>query len=312
VIKRGRELGLRLYKEPKLEKPDLVASWPGIGNIGIIAVDTLKGQTRAEELGEIEPWDFFYPRKVVIKAGVLEDLEFPSSRFYYKRLGDKDLIFFIGEEQPTDGGRMYAEGRKAYQMADLVLDVAEKFGCRRVYTSGAAVSLTHHALKPRVWAVTSRDDLNKEVKSCQNTILMSEIEGRDSLGSITGLNGLLLGLAKKRGFEAICFMGEIPDYLAGAPFPYPRASKSVLEVLTGFLGGIEIDYSAIDDWTVRVNEIIDGIYEQLPSEIRERIEQRKVVVRPRSEAITEEDAKWIKEHIDEFFKKGGRGDDRAS
>jgi len=299
-------LGIILYKEPKLEKPDMVASWPGIGNIGIIAVDTLRGQIRAEELGEIEPWDFFYPRKVIIKAGVLEDLEFPSNKFYYQKLGKKDLIFFIGEEQPTDGGRMYAEGRKAYQMADLVLDVAEKFGCQRIYTSGAAVALTHHALKPRVWAVTSSEDLSKEVKSYENTILMGEIEGRGGQGSITGLNGLLLGLARKRGFEAICLMGEIPDYLSGAPFPYPRASKSVLEVLTNLLE-IEIDYGALDEMAVRIDDIIGGLYEKFPSEIRERIEQRKLVVQPKPEAITEEDEKWIKEHIDELFKKGGQG-----
>ena len=139
-------MGIRLYKKPKLVKPDMVASWPGIGNIGVIAIDTLRGQIRAEELGEIEPWDFFYPRKVIIKAGVLEDLEFPSNKFYYKRLGKKDLVFFIGEEQPTDGGRMYAEGRKAYQMANLVLDVAERFGCQRVYTSGNQTFLPHPKL----------------------------------------------------------------------------------------------------------------------------------------------------------------------
>jgi len=304
-------LGIRLYRQPKLEKPDMVASWPGIGNIGAIAVDTLRSQIQAEELGEIEPWDFFYPRKVVIKDGVLEDLEFPSNKFYYKRLGKKDLIFFIGEEQPTDGGGMYAEGRKAYQMANLVLDVAERFGCQRVYTSGAAVTLTHHALKPRVWTVTSRDNLNKEVKRYENTILMSEIEGGGNQGSITGLNGLLLGLAKKKGFEAICLMGEIPDYLSRAPFPYPRASKSVLEILTNLLG-IEIDYAALDEMAVQIDDVIDSVYESFPPEIKERIEQRKLVIQPKPEAITEEDEKWIKEHIDELFKRGRGGDERPS
>jgi len=304
-------VGIRLYKEPNLEKPDLIASWPGIGSIGLIAVDTLRGQIQAEEFGEIEPWDFFYPSRVIIKAGVLEDLEFPTSKFYYKRLAKKDLIFFIGEEQPTNGGRMYAEGRKAYQMANLVLDVAERFGCQRVYTSGAAVATTHHALKPRVWAVTSRDDLNKKMKSYENTILMSEMEGSGDRGSITGLNGLLLGQAKKRGLEAVCLMGEIPDYLSAAPFPYPRASKSVLEVLTNLLG-IEIDYHALDEMAVQIDNIVDGIYEKLPSEIRERIEQRKTILQTKSEAITEEDEKWIKEHIDELFRKGDNRDDRAS
>jgi len=301
-------LGIRLYKKLKLEKPDLVASWPGIGNIGIITVDTLKSQLRAEELGEIEPWDFFYPRKVIIRGGVLEDLEFPSSKFYYKKLANKDLIFFIGEEQPADGGRLYAEGKKAYQMANLVLDVAERFDCRRVYTSGAAVALTHHVLKPRVWVVTGREELIKEVKSYANTYLMGEIEGSGERGTITGLNGLLLGLAKKRGFDTFCLMGEIPDYLSGVPFPYPTASKSILEVLTKLLG-VEIDYGALNEMEVQIDGIIEGIYEKLPSEVRVRIEQRKSIVQAKPEAITEEDKKWIQEHIDELFKK--EGEDRG-
>ncbi len=302
---------IKLYQEPKLEKPDMVAGWPGIGNIGIIAVETLRVQIRAEELGEIEPWDFFYPKKVIIKAGVLEDLEFPTNKFYYKRLEKKDLIFFIGEEQPADGGGMYAEGRKAYQMANLVLDMAERFDCRRVYTSGAAVALAHHTLRPRVWAVTNREDLNKEMKSYRNTILMSEIEGTGDQGSITGLNGLLIGLAKKRGFEAVCLMGEIPDYLSAAPFPYPKASKSVLEVLTSILG-VSIDFAGLDSVTAQIDGIIDSMFEKFPPEIKERFEQRKSAIQAKTETITEEDEKWIKEHIDEFFKKGKRGDDRAS
>ncbi|MFC1940359.1 PAC2 family protein [Chloroflexota bacterium] len=303
-MKRRQELGISLYKEPKLEKPEMVACWPGIGNIGIIAIDTLRGQIQAEELGEIEPWDFFYPSKVIIKGGILEDLEFPASKFYYKRVGGKDLIFFVGDEQPTDEGRLYAEGLKAYQMANLVLDVAERFSCRRIYTSGAAVALTHHELKPRVWAVTSRKDLNKELRSYENTILMSEIEGRGYQGSITGLNGLLLGLAKKRGLEAVCLMGEIPDYLSGAPFPYPRASKAVLEVLSNFLG-INIDYHTLDEMALQIDHFTAEIYEKLPPEIRDRIEKRKYIAWAKLETITEEDKKWIQEHIDELFKKRG-------
>jgi proteasome assembly chaperone (PAC2) family protein len=304
-------MGIRLYKEPMLERPDLIASWPGIGNIGLIAVDTLKSQVKAEELGEIEAWDFFYPKKVIIRDGVLQDLEFPSNKFYYKRLVKKDLIFFIAEEQPTDAGRLYAEGSKAYDMANLVLDVAEKFGCRRIYTSGAAVSLIHHTLKPRVWAVSTSKGLNRELKSYENTILMGKVEGRGDHGSISGLNGLLLGLAKKRGFEAICLMGEVPDYLSAAPFPYPKASKSVLEVFTKILG-VDIDYDTIDQMVVQVDEVVNGIYEKLPPEIRERVEQRRGIFQPKAEAISEEDEKWIKEHIDDLFRKGGRGDERAS
>jgi uncharacterized protein len=298
-------LGIILHKEPKLEKPDLVACWPGIGNIGIIAINTLRSQLEAEEMGEIEPWDFFYPNKVTVKSGILESLQFPSSKFYYK-IGIKDLIFFIGEEQPADGERVYAEGLKAYEMANLVLDVAEKFNCQRVYTSGAAVSFTHHELDSRVWVVTSEPSLTKELKSFKNTILMSEIEGKSEKGSITGLNGLLLGLAKKRGFKSVCLMGEIPDYLSGVPFPYPKASKSVLQILTKLLD-VSVDYNPLDEMAEQVSDIVYGIYDRLPSDIKEKIEQRKSSSIGYPQSITEEDETWLKEHLDELFKKSSGG-----
>ena len=257
-------MGIKLYREPELEKPIMFVSWPGIGNIGIIAANTLKGILKAEEFGEIESWDFFYPRKVSIRDGLLEDLEFPSNKFYYERLEKKDLIFFVGEEQPTEGGGMYARGEKAYQMANLVLEVSLKFDCQRIYTSGACISPIHHQMKPRVCAVVSSENLIREVKKYPNTILMSEIGVRgEGEGTITGLNGLLLALAKKRGLETICLMGEIPDWLSGASFPYPKASKSVLEVFAEILG-IRIDFSFLNKMEAQVEEIIESFYAKFP------------------------------------------------
>jgi proteasome assembly chaperone (PAC2) family protein len=296
-------MGIKLYREPELEKPIMFVGWPGIGNIGIIAVNTLKGILRAEEFGEIESWDFFYPKKVSIRDGLLEDLEFPSNKFYYRRTEKKDLIFFIGEEQPSEGGRMYASGEKAYQLANLVLDVGLKFGCQKVYTSGACVSSIHHQVRPRVCAVVSSEKLRKEIKNYQNTILMSDLEGRgEGEGIITGLNGLLLGVAKARGMEGICLMGEIPDWLSGASFPYPKASKSVLEVFAEILG-VGMDFSFLDKMERQIEEIIEGFYKKFPPEMKEEYDQRKLIAQTKPGTITIQ----AQIYIDELFKKGGEG-----
>ncbi len=303
-------MGVRLYKEPELENPVLIAGWPGIGNVGIIAVDTLRGMLGAEEFGEIEPWDFFYPKKILIRNGEVKDLEFPSNKFYFKKTEKKDLIFFIGEEQPTEEGRAYAEGRKAYQMANLVLDVALKLGCQRAYTSGAAVAPIHHTMKPKVWAVPNSESLIDELRGYENTILMSDIEGRKGQGSITGLNGLLLGVARKRGLEAICIMGEIPVYLQGLPLPYPKASQSVLEVLTASLG-VRIEMGEIVELVERSEREVEKLYERFPLEIREQLDKLKYVTYAKPVEpgpITEEDKKRILEDIDKFFKKGPKED----
>jgi len=303
-------MGIKLFKQPELEKPDLLCGWPGIGNIGILAINTLRGRLEAKEFAEIEPWDFFYPKNVSIRNGLLKDLEFPTNKFYYKRLEKRDLIFFIGEEQPSEGGRMYASGAKAYQMANLVLDVAEELGCHRVYTSGACVSPVHHTMNPRVLSVVNSRTLIQEVKRYPNTILISEMGGRESEGVITGLNGLLLAVAKKRGLEGISLMGEIPDWLSNSPFPYPMASKSVLEVF-GYILGITIDFSGLDKMVAQIDEIIEGVYQAFPAEIKERYDERKLAIQAKPGGITEQDARWIKEHIDELFKKsreqGGEG-----
>ena len=302
-------MGIRLYEEPKLENPILIASWPGIANIGIVAVDTLREALEAEEFGEIEPWDFFYPKRVLIRNGVLERLEFPSSKFYFKKMDRTDIILFIGEEQPAEEGRMYAEGRRALGMANLVLNMAERFSCRRVYTSGAAVALIHHTMKSRVWAVPNNENLVLETRAYDNTVLMSDIEGMGGHGNITGLNGLLLGVARKRGLEAVCLMGEIPVYLQGLPLSYPRASKAVLEVIGRNLG-IEIDLTKLDDLDQKLERRIEDFYQQIPLEMRGQLERLKHVSydQPAEPGpITEEEQKRIMEDVDKFFKRRGEG-----
>lgn len=300
------------YREPQLENPDMICSWPGIGNIGLIAVDTLRGQLKARELGQIEPWDYFEPHKVFIQNGMLEELWFPRSRFFYHERGDKDLLFFTGEEQPGGGGKVYAHGEKAFRMAESIVEVALKHGCRRIYTSGACVSMTHHQVKPRVVAVTSSEKLNRELKRYPNLVTMSELGEAGGEGVITGMNGLMLAVAKKKGLEAVCLMGEIPDWLARVPFPYTKASKSVLEVF-GSIFGIDTRPGLLDRQSAEVDRVIESFYEKFPEEVKEIYDQRKTEAKP--VPISEKEAEWMKENLDEFLKsltdEQEKGDDNG-
>lgn len=309
-------MGIVIHEEPELDRPVLIASWPGIGNIGIIAVNYLIQMTEARELAEIEPWDFFEPRKVVIEDGLLKDLEFPSSKFYFQRIANQDLILFLGEQQPTESGTPYPRGKRPLEMAGLVMDVALKFGCRRAYIPAAAVAAIHHSMRPRVWAVPNSDSLIGEVRNYDNTVLMSDIAERGGQATISGLNGLLLGVARKRGLEAVCVMGEIPFYLQGMPLAYPKASKSVLEVLVNILG-IPLDFTGLDGMVSQVEQAMTNLeaqfYQQTPPEMAERI--RSWIESFKQEptepgGITEEEAKWLKDHIEDLFGKGGQGDER--
>ena len=294
---------IKFYQEPQLNKPDLVAAWPGIGNIGIIALNSLRELLEAEAFAEIEPWRFSYPHALSIKDGELQSLQFPESKFYFKKTATRDLLLFIGGEQPADV-------MKGYEMTNLVLEVALSLGCQRVYTAAAAVAPIHHSVRPRVWAVPNRRDLLAEVRSYHNTALMGDIEGRSSQGNITGLNGLLLGVARERGLPGICLLGEIPVYIAQFPVPYPKASKSILEVLAANLR-LSIDLSKLDGQAQEVEQNIERLYHLIPEEVRQRIDQLKHVSNVNEEkpgTITDEDEKRIMQQIEEFFNKGGKQD----
>ncbi|HON91954.1 MAG TPA: PAC2 family protein [Sedimentisphaerales bacterium] len=293
-------MGVRLYCQPDLKQPVMICGWSGIGRVGLVAVNTMRRLTEAEPFGEIEPEGFFEPSRALIVNGLIEEMRFPATRFYAFHGPQRDFVFLVGEQQPSDPN-------KTYEMAEMVLDVADMLGCRRIYTAGAGVTTIHHTNKPKVWAVPNQPNLICEIREYSNTILMSEIGDRQGEGAITGLNGLLLGVAKSREVEAICLMGEVPYYLQGAPWPYPKASISILEVL-GEILQVPMDLRELQETAEKVNANIDQVLEalaaadELPEQIREEM---KILRRPRRSdlgPITEAEQKDILEHIDELFR----------
>ena len=234
---------IKIYKEPKLTNPYLVAAWPGIANVALEAASYLKKKSKAEEFAEIEPLPFFDPSGVFIKSNLIQLPSFPQSKFYYCKRGEtkNDLIIFLGEAQPTS---------KGYELANKVLDLAQKFGVTWVYTFAAAL-IPHFTDKPRVWAAATDGDL------------LSELEGHglDLKGDffVAGMNGLLLSVAKERNMKGVCLLGETPRFLGEVS--NPAASQAVLQVLTKLLN-IEIDMSELEETVSRAREELERIVKE--------------------------------------------------
>lgn len=227
---------VRLYVEPQLKRPSLIAAWPGMGGVAIIAAEYLRDKLGAEEFGEIEPYDFFDLSAVSIRDHVVEEPQFPVSKFYFWQGEGKELIIFIGEAQPLT---------KGYRLANLILDVAQRLNAKMVYTFAAAPSHVHHSKRPRILGATTHARL-------MGTLSRNDVTPMD-VGSISGMNGLLLGVAKERNMRGGCLLGEIPVYTTH--IPNPKSSRAVLEVLTKILG-IEIDFSDLDSWAKETEEEI--------------------------------------------------------
>jgi proteasome assembly chaperone (PAC2) family protein len=239
---------IRLFARPRLKKPVMLASWPGIGNVSIIVATYLLRQLDFKDLGEIEPSAFFDAVGVVARNNIVEEPQFPQSQFYYykNKKGVSDIILFVGEDQPIT---------KGYELANCVLDVAERFRVKRVYTCAAALSRMHHSEQSRAWGVVTSPHMSTELDS-YNLAQKGNLQ-------ISGLNGLLLGVAKEREIEGICLLGEVPMY--ATRIQNPVAAVAVLEVLTKILD-IEIDITelaeAARETAERIKQMADEAMEE--------------------------------------------------
>ena len=214
---------VKLYARPKLNSPNMLAAWPGIGNVSIIIATYLERKLNFKRLGEIEASYFFDPIGVVVRDNVVEAPQFPQSKFYYwkNKGGGSDIILFIGEDQPA---------AKGYELANCVLDVGLSFKVKRIYTCAAALTRIHHTEQPRVWGVATSQQVAADLKR-YNLVERGNLQ-------IAGLNGLLLGVTKEKDIEGVCLLGEVPMY--ATRIQNPMAALVVLEVLAKMLG-IEID-----------------------------------------------------------------------
>jgi len=239
---------VKIYARPKLNSPNLIAAWPGIGNVSMLVANYLERKLNFKPLGEIEASHFFDPIGVVVRDNVVEAPQFPQSKFYYWKNsgGRSDIILFIGEDQPA---------AKGYELANCVLNMALSFQVKRVYTCAAAITRMHHSEQPKVWGVATTPQLTDELREY-------DLVQRGNL-QIAGLNGILLGVAKESGVEGICLLGEVPVY--ATRIQNPMAALAILEVLPKMLD-IEIDTSELaqlaSETKERMKELADQAMEE--------------------------------------------------
>lgn len=236
---------VKIRAHPKLREPDLVAAWPGIGEVANIVVSYLFKNLDFKPLAEIEAPYFFDPTGVLARNGVVEEPRFPYCNFYYWKNGasGRDLIVFAGEAQPTMG---------SYELANLVLDVGERFNIHRVYTCAAALTRIHYSEEPHVWGVGTQEGVVEELEAL-NLVKKETFQ-------ISGLNGLLLGVAKERQVDGVCLLGEIPRY--ASRFPNPKAALAILRVLTQLLK-IEIETRELEQFSLESQQYMKQFSSEL-------------------------------------------------
>jgi len=186
----------------------MIAAWPGMGYLAKISADYLRRRLEAEKFIEIR-----YHQNVIVYKDSL--VELPSIRHRFFAVPDRDLIICVGDTQPSTS-------EEAIALAEQIIDIAEKYDVKMIYTMAAYPS--DYTDTPKVYGIYT----DEKLKELLDAYGVEFLEGE---GAVNGLNGILIGVAKNRGIDGVCLMGEIKY----ANVPQHLSSKAVLDKLSAIL-----------------------------------------------------------------------------
>ncbi|MEM3085797.1 MAG: PAC2 family protein [Halobacteria archaeon] len=213
-----------LAPEPRLKAPTLLVGLPGMGHVAKLSAEYLVEQLGARPfLRLLSP---AFPPYIVCHDGMVEATQ--NELYYWK--GDPDLIIYTGNTQPENSNP--GAVRAHYEIAEAVLGLALRLGAARLVATAAYI-LERPVEDPRVWAVATDPKTLGELKQIGVQVMRE--------GSITGLNGLVLGIAAQRSLAGACLLGE-----SSTPQTEdPRAARAVLEVAAKWLG-LSLDLKGLE------------------------------------------------------------------
>ncbi|HEX3151085.1 MAG TPA: PAC2 family protein [Gemmataceae bacterium] len=230
-----------------LTHPWMVAVWPGMGHVALNAGYYLLAKLGMDVAAELEAGDLFDIDHVDVKNGHIQPARRPRNRFFVWNdpRRKRDLVVFLGEAQPPIG---------KYPFCKQLVSFATDLGVERILTFAAMATRMRPDARSRVYGAATDYDGVEELRRLELEMVEE--------GQISGLNGVLLGVAAESGLHGACLLGEMPHLFAQLPFP--KASLAVLEVFTT-MTDIEIDFTELSE-QARVVE------EQL-GELMSRVEQ---------------------------------------
>ncbi len=217
---------IKYYTTQRYRAPLLIACWPGMGHVGILAASYLRMKLKGEPYAEIDATPYFLPDAIEVEDGIGTIPHPPRQIIFY--VSDPPLFIFEGEAQ--------IGGEPGIKIAGELLDVAQEAGVGTVFTGAAFAVPMSYRHPSQVFGVATDPTLRQRFISLGIEPLK---EGR-----ISGLNGLLLGLAKSRSIPAASFLATMPQYAIEAP--NPKASKAIIEVFCKILN-TTIDTTELDE-----------------------------------------------------------------
>jgi len=273
-----------MSKNMGLNRPWLVAAWPGISHVAMNAGYYLIAKLGMHVLAEYVPNGLFDVDYVDVEGGLIRTGHRPRSRFFVWIDPEQkhDIVVFIGEAQPPLG---------KYTFCRRLIEYARELGVERVLTFAAILTPMHPQDKSRVFGAATDTKGLEEAKRLGQDIL------RD--GQIGGLNGVLLGVAAEAGLRGTCLLGEVPPLFA--QFGFPKASLAVLEVFRR-IAGIDLDFTELSEQVEAMDRELEKLAARMEASVDEQVslEEGDYAPKPAEERRLSREEE---QRIEELFEK---------
>jgi uncharacterized protein (TIGR00162 family) len=230
------EISIEWVAEPELDDPAFVEGLPGVGHVGKLVAEHVVEEADSELACRIHSEHF--PPQVTVDDDSVAELA--AAEIHAVRTEGRDLLVLTGNHQAQDNVGHY-------RVTEAFLDVGEEFGATDVYALGG-VPTGELVEEHDVVGAVSSEDLKEPLAEAG-----VEFRSEEPAGGIVGSSGLLVGLGGRRGFDAVCLMGETSGYLVD-----PKAAKVVLAVLEKMLG-FSVDEEALDDRADEMEEVVSRL-----------------------------------------------------
>jgi uncharacterized protein len=237
-------LNIRKDISGDIASPTLLAGWPGMGSVGVGAINYLRRHLEAVPFADVDMSEFFCHGEVIVENGIAKLPEMPSHVFYH--VPGSDLIIFESEEQVA--------GQGGIALMNHVLDLAQDLDVQAIYTAAAYAVPMRHNEDVHILGISNRETLRDQ-------IIPHGVEVLEQ-GSISGLNGLLLGFAESRNISAACLLATMPLHVV--QMPNPKASRGIIDVL-GSLLELEVDMAEMDEAVDEMSRVLEEIEEKIKS-----------------------------------------------
>lgn len=277
--------------EPTLNKPWLVAVWPGMGHVAISAGYYLMAKLGMHLLAEFSATDLFDVEHVEVKDGVIQAGRFPRNRLFawVDPKGQHDIVVFIGEAQPPSGKYAFCRG---------LIEFAKGIGVERVFTFAAMATPMRPDHEARVFGAATDTEGLSELQRPPLEVEMLED------GQISGLNGVLLGAAVEGGLRGACLLGEMPHVLAQLPFP--KASLAVLRTFSA-IADLDIDLDEMAEQAREMEQKLGDLLEQVEQAMGQRASAEESEEEEATESEPEEEEEGIRledrRRIEQLFQR---------